>query len=414
MRPRMLGLFFAMSFGTLAPSAYAQDDDFTFEEEGDDPFFDGELPEEPDEAPPADAPPADAPPADAPPATPAKEEDLLGDEGLDFEDETDETGETVEEDLFGAERDTRSEVLAPGTDNVRIYRDQQKAFAELPADEEVMAWEAYLAEYPASIFRERIMARMDELQDAQYKDRIIRDEERSGKDPAQAEILLAQPLHMPSINPRTRVGLGLDLGFGAGTLYTGGRANFEYALLRNLSIGAGLGGGYNGWGLEFGAHYAPVKSAKDKLIFTILADFKLNFAPFFFQIRPQLALAKVVGPAQIMLSVGTEIGTRPGESVAILGGAHVHVRVAEAVAVFAETEIYARNLSREGGAFLFENVTVGLRFYPKMKKRQDDPIQIDAGGTAAVASQYLQYYLGAVGLQGQYFIPAKYVGKRNK
>lgn len=401
----LLGAPFALLIAPGAAHAqdFEDDDEFVFDDEADlpesdDPPEDEEGDEEGEEA-------DGSEPPEAPPTDPSGEVDLLGDdEDIDFFDPVgEETEEAPAEDLFSEDPDAPTDVLAPGTDDADTYRAKQREIRGMASDEEVMAWEAYLEEYPNSIFRERIEERVDTLLSAQYRLRL--DEEgEAGRDADDAELLVTQSLRMPNINPRTRLGAAFAFGFPG---YFGGKLDFEYAFLRNVSARAGLEGRYSGWGLDLGAKYAFVKSQRLQFVATVMTDVRLNFAPLQFMVRPQLGFGKIVGPAQILLTVGADITARGNAGVALLGGLHVNVRVAPPVAIFAESDAYVRNLGRTQGegVFTFDNVTFGLKFYPGVRKRTDDPLEIAAGGTIPVARQYLEYYLGSVQAQANYFFP---------
>lgn len=383
--------------------AWGQDDDDFLEEE-DDGFFE---PSSPAPAPAPEEEEEEAPPAEGTPATPAAPEPDE-DEGIDFEDEVDDEGSRVEEDLFEAEGP--SEALLPGTDTPRLYRAKADEVKGLASDEEVMAWEAYLQEYPNSVYKERIEARMEELISDQYGSRIARPGEQV--DAEDEELLFVLPAHMANINPRTKAQIYFEYGF---PNYQGGILDFEYALFRSFSVHGGFTGRTSGWGLELGGRWAFVKSTKLQFIATLIADVRINFGPVLFQARPMLGFGKIIGPAQLLLTVGAEIGARAYESVALIGGLHVHVRVAEPVAVFAETDFRVEQLDRSV-PFAFDVVTLGLKFYPKLKGRTDDPVELGASGHVPAATQYLGYYVGAVGVQGAYYPKAKYVktGRKRK
>jgi hypothetical protein len=383
----------------LPLSGFAQDtdDEFIFEDEKPPAEEDEEeaLPEEEDDTPPAGEKKA-----------PVEEEaegdtddplEFTEDDALEFEADPEEE----EVDIFDGES-TEEEVLAEGVDNARLYRKQQEAMEDLDPDEEIMAWEEYLTQYPASIFRERIQTRIDELEDASY--RATLSSGRGTADAKDAELLFVSPLHLPNVNPRTRVQVGLDFGFGT-PVYVRGTADVEYAVLRNLSVHGGLWGRYSGWGFDLGARYAFVKSAKLQFVATFIADIRLNFNPLFFEARPQLAFGKIIGPVQILLTAGAAIESRANAGVALIGGLHVSARLAPPVALFVETDVYVRNVGRDAGPFTFDVISVGLRLFPRFRNRPDaDPLEINAAGHVPYATKYLQPYFGAVQVQGTYYL----------
>ncbi len=396
MRRHVLGMLLA-SIVVAPVIAHAQDAD------DEDLLGDEDLPATPPPAKPGKPAPK---PATPPASAPADDEDLLDDDEDDANrlDTVDEQGQRAEDDLLeGDAHDTRGEILAPGTDNATIYKQKQADMKDLPNDEEVMAWEAYLDEYPNSVYRERIEARIDLLLSKEY-DESDANTPGAGADADKKQILFAQSLEMPNLNPRTKIQGGFQFGFPG---YFAGNIDYEHAILRNVSVHGGVSGRYSGWGVEAGARYAFVKSTRDQLVATLIADIRMNFNPVFFQVRPQIGFGKIIGPAQIQASFGAEIGTRKQETVALIGGANVTIRAAKPVGVFVESNFHVRDLGREGGPLAFSEVSLGIKLYPTLKRRNDDPVEISAAGAVPTAMQYLQYYYGAVQAQGTYYFPEK-------
>jgi hypothetical protein len=405
----LAAVLFAVFCTSFATPALAQDtdDEFFFdEEEGSESDQEDQDSEESDddddEEGDDDASEEDA--GDTKPAPLDDDEFDDGDDDILFEDEVDEeSGEVLEDDLLEGEEDVEEEVVQPGTDSAEVYREAASDYAELESEDEVMAWEQYLDEYPNSLFKDRIQERVDLLLQNQFAMRI--DEEGGRANASDAEIILVRPAHLTNVNPRTMLTAGLEFGFPG---YIRANADFEYAILRRLSVHGGISGRYHGWGLEAGTKYAFVKSAKDQVVASALLDFRLNFNALFFQVRPQLAVGKIFGPVQLLATFGAEIETRQGAGVAFIGGAHVAARLAPAVGIFVETDFHVRNVGREAGAFAFDLATIGLRFYPQFKKRPgEDVLEIHAAGHAAAASRYLSYFLGSVQAQGVYYLPSK-------
>jgi len=343
---------------------------------------------------------------------PPEDEDLLEDEeepldpgpapeDREFLDE--EEGERTEEALGG-----------PGIDTLDIYRHQEKVVKGMQPDEEIMAWEAYLAQYPNSLYRKVIEDRIDELMTKQFQT-PVGTTTLGGEDANQQELLFVQPLGMTNVNPRTAVQLAVAFGF---PTYVGMRADFEYAFKRNISAHAGFMGRYAGWGLDVGARWAFVKSTKLQFVGTLVTDIGVSFSQrvsqsigeasedpnvAYFLARPQLAFGKIAGPVQILLNVGTEIGSRKNQGAAVMAGLHVGARVAPPVGVFVESDVYTRNLGREGAPFVFSVVSFGFKFYP-LSKKKGDPLEIGMGGHLPYATKYLQFYQGAVQAQGTYYL----------
>jgi hypothetical protein len=151
---RTASRFLLASLCVLSPAAaLAQqtppDDDDDFE------FDDGDSPTPPKK--------------DPPPPEPEGPEER--DDEIDFEDDTKTPSKP---DLLEDDEDDRNDadLLGAGMDNVKIYEEEAKRVEDMPSDEEVMAWEAYLQRYPESLYRKRIEERIDDLVAEQFKMRI--------------------------------------------------------------------------------------------------------------------------------------------------------------------------------------------------------------------------------------------------
>lgn len=403
----------------LAPlSAVAQDadpfgdvDDEAIELESD----------EPAPPPPPAKPAPKAEPKKAEPKAPPKPVDV-DDEGeivLEDEEPVALPGEPTEE--LAVEDEGETDLAAPGTDTPALYRAEQARLAGLPADEEALAWEAYLEAYPKSLFRDRIEARIEALEGAQYRERIV--DAADAQRAEMAELRLVQPLHLPNLNPRSQVSVALDAGFPG---FFGGLVDFEWAPLRNVSIHGGVAGRYDGWGLEVGTRYAFAKSARRQVVATAAVDLRLGFTPLVFQVRPQLGVGKIWSlkqgmDVQLLASAGTRIGTLPPATAAgtdvtdyfgLFAGLHLSVRVAPAVGVFFETDVDLRNFDRPAGLFAYHNLTLGLRFFPKLRNRADDPLEVGVAGRVPAVSRYASYGIGGVAAQGVYRLPMKWLSTK--
>ncbi len=392
-----------IALGLMFPAlGMAQDDPFGDEEDF---VFDGDLTD-------AEDPPKDSDDKDAAPAPAPEPEPLLEDEDdLVFEDEVSEEGERVEDDLFEDETAGTDASSLPGQDTVETFRAKERELAGVAADEEIMAWEAYLETYPNALYRERIEARIQTLLDEQYRRASTggrldpADPEAVTDDLRDEEIFLVSPLRLPNLNPRSRVVAGALLGV---PVKVQAWADFEYAFLRNLSMHAGLWGRATGWGLEVGVRGSPVKSAKDKVLLTPALDLRLNFGPLLFAVRPQLGVGAILADrVHLLANVGAEIAAQANASAAVFGGLHLSGRIAPPISVFLEADVYARRLTRAEGAFVFASVGLGLRFHPRLKGREDDPLEVVAAGYARAASQYVEPYQGAAAIQAAYYLPSR-------
>lgn len=378
-----------MTFLTSTP-AFAQDDEDFFGDEEEESFEEEDFFGDDEEDEPIER-------GEEQSADDSDDDDFLDDEDEDIDSFSDE--EEDEEDLFD-EPSTEDEVTQEGADTSKIYRAQVAELKGAAADEEVMAWEAYLETYPNSLFRTIIEERVEELIGQQFGEvgRVSTGVAKGGA--ALDELNFTNAFNGANVNPRTRVRASLMYGFPS---FVGGQFDFEYGILRNLSVHGGFAGGYTGWGLETGVRWAFVKSTRAQLVATLIGDFKLNFGPFTGLFRPQIGFGKILGPVQILLTAGAEIDFRQNASVAIIGDLHLHFRLAEAVALYVEADTYVRKLGREEGAYHFESVLVGFKFYPKMKKGRKDSIQVGVGGVAPVANDYLGYYQAGATVQADWF-----------
>lgn len=385
--------------GTVFAAPPPDDDDDDFE-------FDAPVEEPVDRS---DAPPAtptkekekEKQPASPPPAAPPPVDD--DDDALDqifFGEDEEEPGD----DLLKDDEERSDDLLAPGTDSARIYREAQESMEKMSADEEVMAWEAYLQKYPNSIFREAVETRIDELDKSQYAGGIKRPGAPDAADADQQELNFSQPFRLSNVNPRTRAMASFDVGV---PLFAQATLDFEYAFKRNISLHGGVAGRYQGWGLEVGPRFAFVKSTRLGLVGTFSADMRLNFGPIGFAVRPQLGFGKIAGPAQIMLTFGADVTAARRANVDLFGGLHVGVRFAPSVGMYVESDFIVSQLTRPAGASAFQSISVGFKFYPMNKKKAPvaDPLEIGAGANLAAFSRYTGYYVGGFQAMGVYYLP---------
>lgn len=346
------------------------------------------------------------------------ERDTEGDKvdpALDPEDvpegERDEFGAPVEDldddlidDLEELGEDT---VQSEGQDNSQIYRDAVNRSKELSPEDELIAWERYLEKYPKSLFRDRIDARVDELNEQLYADRIDTGDE-GYKDAKDRELYFAQPILLENIDPRTRLRVSAELGLPS---YLGGIIDYEHALQRNLSVHAGLRKRYTGGSLEAGAKYALVKSSRLNLIVTGIADVHLNTNPGFVGLRPALGAGKRFELAgrpldvQMQLMLDAELG-RGVPSVRYGGGLNAYYQVSDVVAFFGEGSFNykALDLGEEAdalgaGSFGFHVVSFGLRFTPASAKYS----KVSLNANLPVAYRYWSYHFGSVQAEGNLY-----------
>lgn len=293
-----------------------------------------------------------------------------------------------------------------GVDTAEIYRDHQEEVERLPPEEEAMAWEKYLREYPNTQFRTRIESRIEKLEDRMYDSRIVDEEERveAGK----AELNFAQPFTIESIDPRKKVRAGVEFGLPG---YVAPILDFEWAFLRSLSAHAGIRGRYGGVSFEPGVKWAFVKSAKSNTIVTLLGDFRMNTNPTYVGIRPQLAAGQRITPGggdldiDIQAQFGTELVTYGLFSPRVVGGANVTVSPGDTVRFFFEANMYMKDLGwDQGESFRFNTVSFGVKFLERNKTGADSRFEIGGGAIAPYSASYWSFHSGAIGLDGHYYL----------
>jgi hypothetical protein len=364
----------------LAP-AFAQDDD-------DDLGDDIDIPTAPAPAPKPKpgTPPAPAPAPDPDPVTPDDEDD-----GLDsFKDAAD------DEDLLGDE--------APGPtsgDSEQVYRAAMARLGKLEPDEELAGWEAYLAQYPSSVFKPRIEARMDQLSDEMYEG--IKAPPTDTGDANKQELNFAEGLQIENIDPRSRLQVGFEMGLPS---YVNLQADYERQLARSFSFHGGVLRRYTGYSVEAGVHWALVKSLRTNMLVTLIGDLRFNTLPAFPALRPQLAIGKRFGRLDAQLQAGSDLTYRTwtsptGDAVnafqpAVVGGLSLFYNATDKVGVFLETQTYMKEVAADGafdgGLFRFNVMTFGMRFFPA--KTRDS--QVNLGATLPYMQQWWQFHYGSI------------------
>lgn len=320
-----------------------------------------------------------------------------------FDEEEDDGGFFLDE-----EEEIEGEVRA-GQDTADIYRAFQRKVQQYEPEEELASWEEYLLEYPFSVFQDQIEARMDELGNAIYSERITGPGGGIGDDAMRQELDLAIPLLLENIDPRSKARVGFEWGFPA---YLNLLVDLEYQVLRELSFHGGLRNRYTGWNAEAGVKYAPIKSTRTNTVVSGLLDFHLNTNPLFPALRPQLGVGQIfdIGGGlhvQAQGGVDLEFWGDPGMQVRYVGGANIYYAASETVGVFAETSTNMKHLGGQGdiGSFRFNIVTFGLRFQPG-----DSPARVGLSANVPYSSNYWAYHFGAVQGDMNYFLdqPGRY------
>ena len=126
--------------------------------------------------------------------------DLIDDEDALDQITTPEDGEEPDEDLLGD--GTKDEINQEGQDNSKIYREAAEDFSELAPDEEMLAWDRYMWQYPKTLYKDRIERRLDDLEEQLYLERKEGPDD-SRLDADKREVPISQGLLIENINPRT-------------------------------------------------------------------------------------------------------------------------------------------------------------------------------------------------------------------
>jgi hypothetical protein len=328
--------------------------------------------------------------------------DMLGDpddEEIESFEAIDEDEEDEPFDLLDGEEDA-SEAL-PGQDTAATYRDALSRFGKLEPDEELQSWEIYLAQYPKTLFRKAIDQRMEEVMGSLYGTRI--GGKQGSVDALNAEVALSTGMLLENINPRTRLAAAFEWGLPD---YINLAADYEHALSRTFSIHAGVRNRYSGWSIEPGVHWALVKSTRTQTLVTFIGDFHFNTNPAYGGIRPQIAFGKRFGDRlDLQAQFGPDLEFRQPFDVRIVGGANATVRASEVVGIFLETMVHMKNFNWDDGAFTFNTVTFGMKFYPGAND-QDKANNVEAnfGATVPYARNYWQYHFGSLMGQANIFL----------
>lgn len=320
---------------------------------------------------------------------------------LEFTDPVDEDGEGPV-DLLGDEEEAVAPARASG-DSAALYRMRQAEYSRLSTDEEIAAWESYLEEFPHTPFSERIQQRVDELMDRLYDVRIRRDD--GAVDAMHQEIGFSQGALLESIDPRTRLRAGFEIGLPD---WMNGFVDYEYALNRQFSMHAGIRRRYTGWSFEPGARWALVKSARTNTIVTLLGDLRVNMSPSaFIGARPMLAVGKRFGDKlDLQFQAGPDFEFRNGVDIRAVAAANITYRATETVGLFLEGSGNVKNIGGQAGAGYFNVVTFGMRFFPSREKAPkgrsnaqmpvDNNVQVDMGATVPFSTNYYSFHFGSV------------------
>jgi hypothetical protein len=343
---------------------------------------------------------------DAPrPAAPTPKKGSADDEEADPDDDewkAPEGSGTGEELNFDDEEEEGGGAQGPaeGQDTARVYREALEQYGELGPDEEALAWERYLQRYPASLFRTRIEARMEELNQSMYGE-MVEDSVRT-TDAGKAELRFAQPLLLESLDPRSKIRAGFEWGFPS---WVNLMADLEYQIFRELSVHGGLRNRFTGTNAEVGAKYALVKSARLGLLVTGIFDARFNFDPAGPGLRPQVGVGKRFRfgdqHLDVQASGGSDlaiISADDGKALSprLVGGANVSLAANRNLRVFFETSSYMKGFGDEElGVFRFNQLTFGMK-YVQARSKSKDKLEAGFGASAPYTTNYWSYHYGAI------------------
>lgn len=307
------------------------------------------------------------------------------DKPIDFEDDT-----------------TQQSVTArgKGEDTAEIYRDAQKKYSALNSDEEQLRWEQYLQKYPKSLFRDRIEARMEELSQAMFSERVEgSDAGAGGTDAAKRELNFALPQHFANVDPRTHLGGGFELGL---PNWFGLRADFEYGITREFSAHAGVRPGLGGTEGAVGARYALIKSTRTGTILSGGLDLNLNTPTVFLGIQPMLSFGqrlKVLDGLDLQAQVAPVIELRNPVGARYFAGFNASLQANDTVAVFVETSNNLKYLADPSiSSFTYMVGSFGLKFNAAKGKGDDldGRLVIDLSANIPYSYHYWSFYQGAL------------------
>jgi len=375
-------LFLAGFVGFLPADAVAQDDD--------DVLFDiDEDEDEEDDAPPQRLEEADDldldegdPDDDVVPLAPAPEDSDSGPILMDPDDDDEDA--------------TPIGQLQPGEDTANIYRAQLASVEGMSADEEGMAWEEYLEQYPRSVFRKQIEERQEVLNDALYS----AGQGVAKVDAGKRELNFAQGILIEPIDPRSRLRAGFTWGF---PNWINLVVDYEHQLQRNFSVHGGTQRRASGWNLETGVRYAIIKDTRTNFLLTAIGDLHLNVNPIAPALRPQIAAGKRMqmggqGHIDLQAQVGPDLMLYSAEfSPRMTGGLNLTIAPSDRVEAFLETHTYMKDMFwDEGNPFRFNQIAFGIRFMGKKDPATGSHMSGGAGATVPYSINYWKHHFGAV------------------
>lgn len=296
----------------------------------------------------------------------------------------------------------------PGEDNADLYRKQQQKVKDVTAVEEAFAWEGYLKRYPQSLFKDRIQSRMDDLEAETYRERVPgSDRGATLEDAAQRELNFAQPIQFASVDPRSRVRAGVELGI---PNWFAPRFDFEYAVKRELSVHGGISRELTNSALNAGAKYALVKSARTGTVVTGGADVRLYTSPSFLGLHPWVGAGQrfdVLGGLDVQGSLGVDAEVRDTFALRYEANAGAALQASPIVSAFVETSTDTKYLKNDAvDPFRFMVASFGMKFQAVKPKNAEGDGRLDVHLAANIpyAYKYWGFYEGAVTIGADWYL----------
>jgi len=325
------------------------------------------------------------------PAVPVPSQDT--DAGFDEDDDIDFFDDESGEDLLG---DDAPENRSEGSDTASDFRDTKAMLDSLSADERLQGWEDYLGRFPSSNFLEQISREIVAAESEMYGEGIGSEiTQRVGH----RGVKLPEMVQTENLNPATRLRAGFEFGLPD---WLNLMADFEYALMDNLSVHGGMRKRISGWSLDMGPRYALVKDDNLGLLVTVMADFHFNVDPGYYGVRPGAGAAyRVMDKLWLQAQGNVELEVIEGYAASrYQASGAAHFRANDAVALYVEGAYNSKFLNWPGGNFRFHTTTFGMRFYPGAKRDDwNGSSEVVLGGTVPVSYQFWDRHLGAATVQ---------------
>lgn len=332
-----------------------------------------------------------------------------GEEGEDPEDDLD-FEDKEDDDIDFRDEDTQESIKerGPGEDTAELYRDAQKKAKEMGPEEELLLWERYLEKYPNSLFKDRIEKHTEELSAALFGERVAgSDRGARAKDAALRELNFAIPLQYGSIDPRTHLSAGVEVGI---PNWFAPRLDFEYAFRRDFSAHVGIKQEIKNVAVVLGPKYALIKSARTGTMLTGLLDVKVFTSPAYVSLHPGIGFGQrfdVLGGLDVQAQIGIDTELRDPVGLRYFYGAGAQLQASERVAAFFETTGNMKYLGNDDfEPFRFNVLSFGLKFNAAPGRDENGAGRLDVGLAAnfPYTYRYWGFYQGAVTIMADWYL----------